>query len=139
MNEVEEMQKWQEHEELFNQNVLPRLAQLEKEQKEYRLQLGEVKNQVSNVSSEVKLVQASQGDLKNTVERTSGDLMGLVKELVTGQNKLLISDSDNKAKVSVAQLDNKGKVLIGIFGAGGIAGLFAQMPAIINGVQKFFQ
>jgi len=125
-NEVDEM-KWQEHEE--------RIVKLEEEQKQYRLELGDLKNQVGNVNSEIKLVQANVGTLQNTVERTSTDQMGLLKTLVEGKQARELAEQDNKTKISIAQLDTKTKIITGLAGTGGVTAVILGISELV----KLFQ
>jgi septal ring factor EnvC (AmiA/AmiB activator) len=103
-----------EHGEQLKQHE-ERLSAVEKQQQEYNLQQVALKN-------DVKGVELSQQDLKNTIEKVGQDLKEQNSKLfdhVLGRDTL---KAQQEGAVTIAKLDFKSKVIVALFGATGLTG-----------------
>lgn len=113
----EEMEMLKSHDEQLKQHE-ERLTAVEKQQQEYNLKQLALQN-------DVKGVQLSQQDLKNTIEKVGQDLKEQNTKLfdhVLGRDTL---KTQQEGALSIAKLDMRGKILVALFGAGGLSGIIA--------------
>ena len=115
----ETFEKVIKHDELFHEEVLPRLKKLEEVQEEFRVEIGKI--------------TASQTSLELTVMKDgqqTRDLLGrFVDHYFDTDNKKLVM----KEKVTLKQLSLRAKILLGLIAVlGGSGGILAGVAAVIE-------
>jgi 1-deoxy-D-xylulose 5-phosphate reductoisomerase len=106
-----------EHGETLKQHE-ERISAVEKQQQEYNIRQEALKNDVQAVS-------LSQQDLKMTIERVGLDLKEQNTKLfdhVLGKD---LVKTQQEGALSLAKMSMKEKVLVALFGAGGLSGIIA--------------
>lgn len=135
-----------------NNDVIPRLEAVEKQQREYNIKQEALKNDVQSVS-------LAQQDLKNTVERVGNDQKSMLDKQEKTLDKLFdhllhkdkvqteteaetdrmkvqtegqvsIAKTQNEGSFKLAQLSFKEKLIVSLLGAGGVLG-FVQTGLLI--------
>ncbi|WP_427138443.1 hypothetical protein [Psychrobacillus psychrodurans] len=107
------------HDELFHEEVLPRLKKLEEVQEEFRVEIGKI--------------TASQTSLELTVMKDGQQTRDLLGRFVdhyfgTDDKKLVL-----KEKVTLKQLSLRAKIALGFIGVlGGSGGILAGVAAVIE-------
>lgn len=115
---------FEKHEDQINRDILPRIVHLEKAHKE-------TTDKLDGVIKEVTDMQKGQMQLENTVLKETKNMQDLQRQ---GQQKvdkvfdvlieLVRVNKESDTTVSVAKLDTKTKIIVGIlsaiFGAGGL-------------------
>lgn len=117
--------KVSQHDEVINQDILPRLSQMEDRQKHYEEQAEALKTGLLDV-------QMGQKDLANTVLKTnqsSTDLQMQSQSMISQLLTVVAGRDQSQTTVTVKKLETKEKVMIalisGLFSAGGIGAVFA--------------
>lgn len=136
----EELEMLSRHDKQINDEIIPklddhdkrflaheeRMAALEREQKEYRLEMGKVTNTVDAIKN-------SQDNLKDTLINTSNrqeDRLDKILSLTFDiKGKQVAADE----KVTIAKLGTREKIIASILGVGGVSGaIVALMPVFTS-------
>jgi hypothetical protein len=152
---VDEMQKWQEHEDeivnlkdrvsIVEQQSQEFHAMTKKMQEDYEIKLQSVKNDVQSLKNDVQGVSISQGEIKNTIERfgTSNQqnfqkvldhILGTQTEQKKTNKELELARNKSKEKITIAKLSTTQKIWVGVFGSGSAAGI---VLAVVELVKNF--
>jgi hypothetical protein len=142
-------QKVNSHDIAINNEILPRLANVEKDSQEHskRMNLLEdtmksQKDQMTTIEKSLVSVQLGQKDLETTVLKNNQSntelqmqsqgmiqsLLQLVGTKSENETQVALKKSEVEAQVIVKKLDSKERIVTafigGIFGAGGLAAIF---------------
>ena len=156
----EELEMLSRHDKQINDEIMPKLADhdqrflaheermvaLERGQKEYKLEMGKVTNNV-------EAIRFSQDNLKDTLINTSSKqedrldkILALtfnIKEkqieaetaIAQDENKVEQAKVVSNEKITIAKLSTKQQIVLGIFGAGGLSGLIMGLTPIFTAVK----
>ena len=124
----ETFEKVIKHDELFHDEVLPRLKKVEEVQEEFRLEMAEFRVEIGKIT-------ASQTSLELTVMKDgqqTRDLLGkFVDHYFSTDDKKLVT----KEKVTMRRLSRTEKIILGFFAIlGGSGGVIA---GVITVMEKF--
>lgn len=122
----ETFEKVIKHEELFHDEVLPRLKKVEEVQEDFRLEMAEFRVEIGKIT-------ASQTSLELTVMKDgqqTRDLLGkFVDHYFSTDDKKLTT----KEKVTLKQLSLRAKILLGLIAVlGGSGGILAGVAAVVE-------
>jgi Ni,Fe-hydrogenase III component G len=111
------------HTTVINDNILPRLDAVEKQQAEYNIQQAALKNDVQSVS-------LSQQELKNTMVGIHQDQKSTMDKLLTHVMTMQTAEHQSKEKITIKKLSGKEQVKLAlitmfgtILGGGAIVGI----------------
>lgn len=113
----------EEHEKILKENVLPRLDKMENVQESFADQVTNISGQVSEISEQVSTIKSTQQSLELTVMKDGQVTRDLLTQFVNHYFEKDNRKYESEEKVTLAKLSVKEKVLISIFGAGGLAGM----------------
>lgn len=120
----------QEHENAINDNILPRLEQVEVNQKSHEQKMAAIEKSLIDV-------QMGQKDLAATVLKsgqTNTEIQMQSQNMITQLLGLVGNKNESDTTVTIKKLDTREKVLValfgGLFGAGGVAGVIAAFVAL---------
>lgn len=124
-----------EHDELINENILPRLDKVEKSQAANDSELEDVKAELQGIKSEVTAVRSAQSSLELTVLKDGAQTRDLLNRFVdhyfTSDGKAFVSrDAITKQKWGTKEKVWLG--IIGVFSGGGLVTIGNVAIAWIN-------
>ncbi len=127
--------KVEEHGELINRDILPRLDEVEKVQKEFKNSQEEIKTEMRSIKSDVSAIRSAQSSMELAVYKDGAQTRDLLNKFVehyfNADGKAFVS----KEKVTVQKLSTKEKVwlaIIAVFASGGFATLGSIITSYIN-------
>lgn len=156
----EELDMLSRHDKQINDEIIPklddhdkrfqaheeRMIALERGQKEYKLEMGKVTNNV-------EAIRFSQDNLKDTLINTSNKqedrldkILALTFDIKKEQiaSETAIAQDENKVeqakissneKVTVAKLSTTQQIIVGIFGVGGLSGLIVGLTPVFTAIK----
>ena len=119
------------HDEAINAEILPRLEILEKEHQEFKMEVKSLKTDMLNV-------QKGQTELELTVMKDGNQTRDLLKPFAEHVLKQVEFEAQSEKDIAIKKMDTREKILIGFFGAGGIAiisAVISGIVAMLNGGQ----
>lgn len=119
------------HEKAINAEILPRLELLEKEQLVF-------KQEMTSLKSDLLSVQKGQTELELTVMKDGNQTRDLLKPFAEHVLKQVEFEAQSEKDIAIKKMDTREKILIGFFGAGGIAiisAVISGIVAMLNGGQ----
>lgn len=91
--------------------------------------------QLDVVKQGIEHIMVSQQELQNLFSRQiqiNHDIHADNNNMISTLLKIVDSNSKSKAKIKVKTLELEEKVLLGIFGTGGLAGIIAAIVSLLN-------
>ncbi|MER2119194.1 MAG: hypothetical protein ABS935_02945 [Solibacillus sp.] len=119
------------HDKAINAEILPRLELLEKEQLVF-------KQEMTSLKSDLLSVQKGQTELELTVMKDGNQTRDLLKPFAEHVLKQVEFEAQSEKDIAIKKMDTREKILIGFFGAGGIAiisAVISGIVAMLNGGQ----
>lgn len=122
---IEEQGKTLEnHDKAINAEILPRLEILEKEHQEFKMEVKSLKTDMMNV-------QKGQAELQLTVMKDGKETRDLLRPFAEHVMKQVEFEAQSEKDIAIKKMDTREKILIGFFGAGGIAVISAVISGIV--------
>lgn len=119
------------HEKTINAEILHRLEILEKEHQEFKMEVKSLKTDMLNV-------QKGQTELELMVMKDGNQTRDLLKPFAEHVLKQVEFEAQSEKDIAIKKMDTREKILIGFFGAGGIAiisAVISGIVAMLNGGQ----
>jgi hypothetical protein len=131
-------QKVNSHDIAINEEILPRLEAVEKDSKEHKEKMKLLednmktqKEQMTTIEKSLVSVQLGQKDLETTVLKngqSNTELQMQSQNMIQSLLSLVGNKNESEAQVTIKKLDTREKIVVamigGLFGAGGLAGIF---------------
>lgn len=115
----------EKHEKEIHDNILPRLEAVEKAQAEFQ-------KEVANIKTDLMGVQKGQKELELTVMKDGKETRELLKPFADHVLRQVEFDAQSEKDLEMKKMDTREKILTGIFGAGGLAGIIAAVITLIQ-------
>jgi hypothetical protein len=125
LEEINLENKLIEHDEVIHKNVIPRLDALELEHVQF-------KQEMASLKTDLRGVQMGQKDLELTVMKDGKETRDLLKPFADHVLKQVEFEAQTEKDIAIKKMDTREKILTGIFGAGGLAGIVAAVVTLIN-------
>jgi hypothetical protein len=122
---LEGLEMLEKHEKEIHDNILPRLEAVEKAQAEFQ-------KEVATIKTDLMGVQKGQKELELTVMKDGKETRELLKPFADHVLKQVEFDAQSEKELKMKKMDTREKVLTGIFGAGGLAGIIAAIVTLIQ-------
>lgn len=113
------------HEKEIQENILPRLEAVEQAQAAFQ-------KEVANIKTDLMGVQKGQAQLELTVMKDGRETRELLKPFADHVLKQVEFEAQSEKDLKMKKMDTREKILTGIFGAGGLAGIVAAIVTLIQ-------
>lgn len=117
--------KLNDHDHVIHENILPRLKNVEDAQLTYEQRMAQMTNDLLSV-------QKGQKELELTVMRDGKETRDLLKPFADHVLKQVEFEAQTEKDIAIKKMDAREKILTGIFGAGGLAGIIAAIVTFIK-------
>ena len=124
--------KISEHDEVINNNILPRLKIVEEMQVNFGGEVAALKTDLAKVQTGQANLEKGQKDLELTVMKDGKETRDLLKPFADHVLNQAEFDARTKKEVAIKKMDTREKVFLSIFGTGGVAGIIAGVVALLN-------
>ena len=124
--------KISEHDEVINNNILPRLKIVEEMQVNFGGEVAALKTDLAKVQTGQANLEKGQKDLELTVMKDGKETRDLLKPFADHVLNQAEFDARTKKEVAIKKMDTREKVFLSIFGTGGVAGIIAGVVALMN-------